>query len=350
MVDEREPDSGEPIYVKEKEHPILHRAKSSVLNFFHVPLRKIAPFVSSAIFCIIITYIMAVAQVVVQNYSIKMKVDRNPPVFDLGFKILPYVHHETLPDYLTLGYLGISFLIILFTRKMSVAVDAARRLLIVLGVVFFIRAVSISVTWLPNPFPLCKASELGNPLVEALLILAAQAKTCQDCFFSGHSVAITLSCMLWYDYLNTKIWIRLLAIPAAFIGALVILLCRFHYTVDVIFGFLITFLMWKYYHMFLHRIERYLVKKHVEMLKKQKSKPPSLYKLAKGFVRREMGQVEECDINYIQDVLKHEPIESHRKGKDDVRTIFVMAVLKAVTWHESWGYLLELPIMHYEQV
>jgi membrane-associated phospholipid phosphatase len=318
------------------------RLKTSLKNFFYIPPRKIPPFIVGLVFFLMIAYIMAIVQVLIQNFSVKRKIDRNLPVHDVGFEVLPYIDRDTLPDLLVSGMLALSFFSIFISRGCAIMIVLVRRFLTVLAVVYSIRTISIAITLLPNPFPQCKASEMGHPMVDALLILAGYAKTCQDCFFSGHSVAISLASLIWFDYLNARMLFRLLAIPAAIIGAVIIISCHFHYSVDVMFGFLISFLVWKYYHSIIHRISRYLVRRKRDLENKGGIHPVSWWELARHFLKNEVGEVR-CD-----ELL---PIEQKKQStKDTFHIVLIVMLLRFVTWYETWDDILVVNHKQYEQV
>jgi hypothetical protein len=326
-------------------NPEIFKTKvtTQVKNFFYVPCRKFPPMIVACIFFISVTYIMAIVQVSIQNFSVKRGIDRNLPIYDVGFEVLPYSNHEHLPDLVVTGLMISVISIIFLNRGLQIFIDLVRRFLTVMGCVYAIRTISISITLLPNPFPQCKASQMGNPAVDALLILIGQTKTCQDCFFSGHSVAICLSVLVWYDYLKARLWIRMLSIPAALIGGFVIISSHFHYSVDVMFGFLISFFVWKYFHSFIHRISRYLVRRKEDLHHQQKHfTPKSWWSLTKHFLKTEVGRV---DTNEIK------PMEN-KPMLDSQHVFMTMIVLRFIVWYESWECLLvmESDERVYEQV
>jgi hypothetical protein len=318
------------------------RMEERMKRFFHLPKRKLPPFALGLVFFFTVTYIMAIVQVLIQNFSVKRKIDRNLPVFDTGFEVFPYIDEELLPDILVSSLLGFVFLTVFLSRGCSVMISLVRRFLTVLGLVYMIRTVSIAITLLPNPYPQCKASEMGHPMVDALRILAGYTKTCQDCFFSGHSVAISLACLIWFDYLNAKMWVRLLAIPVGATGAFIIISSHFHYSVDVMFGFLISFLIWKYYHSMIHRISRYLVRRKHDLLNKGGvHEIPSWWDLARHFLRNEVGEL---------DCTELEHIERRTKAKDTIHVVSIILTIRFISWYESWDHILHVVPAHYEQV
>jgi hypothetical protein len=299
-------------------------------EFFNVPLVKLPPFIFSFVLFALAIYTMAFVQVVIEDFSIHHKINRSAVVYDTIFNILPHAREAHLADYYTVGFMVLVFLIVLFNRRLRIMVDIIRRTLFVMAIVYFCRTISISITLLPNPFKLCKSEPISNYFLQALWIVVGASQTCHDTFFSGHSVAICLAAMTFFDYLNANLVIRLLIIPAAIAGALIIISTHFHYSVDVMFGFLLSFLFWKYFHMIVHHIERFLVRRREVATEKL-----SYIELTKEFLATEVGQVESKVY-----VMLIEPLE-HRQSTDSFHVLLTSMWLRFVIWFETLGFLLE---------
>ena len=151
-----------------------------------------------------------------------------------------------------------------------------RRHILNLGTLFLLRAFAIISTMLPNPLESCKPTATGSPWVEAFNILNGSIVTCADVMYSGHTVNITLCAMTWHTYshvvpistfdplfamggrLTNKLGdaqrlttAKLLCWVFTFVGYMCIIGSRFHYTLDVFIGMILTVAVFKYHTLFI---------------------------------------------------------------------------------------------------
>lgn len=155
--------------------------------------------------------------------------------------------------------IAIATLNTLFWQKVSGSLLVARRVMFIWGFIFLLRAVSITSTILPNPDANCKPQQFSNFFHAAFLFLAGQVETCYDCLFSGHSVTMVLSVLVFFQYTKNLFLRWLMFVPLLF-SLLLIIGTRFHYTVDVIYGTCIAFLFFGLYHYFIGTVKERLVK------------------------------------------------------------------------------------------
>ena len=125
------------------------------------------------------------------------------------------------------------------------------------------------------PFPLSLSSS------SALLIVAWQRVTCADVLYSGHTVNLTICALIWDEYSHEKdaliidtdtewdlfetccrnrplvnragylmrpTFMKVFMWVFCLVGFIVIIATKFHYTVDVFLGAVITIFVWKFYH------------------------------------------------------------------------------------------------------
>ena len=125
------------------------------------------------------------------------------------------------------------------------------------------------------PFPLSPSSP------SALLIVAWQRVTCADVLYSGHTINLTLCALIWDEYSHEKdalvidhdtewdlfetccrnrplvnragylmrpTFMKVFMWVFTMVGFIVIIATKFHYTVDVFLGAVITIFVWKFYH------------------------------------------------------------------------------------------------------
>jgi len=162
---------------------------------------------------------------------------------------------------------------------MSMRWTILKRLMLLSGVMFFLRAFSIVSTVLPNPDKTCKCQlaldectkdDLENIWWFAFQIFIMQAVTCTDVLFSGHTVALTMSVLIIMEYTPKSPWfdvtsrstpslssrsllsdvftVNTACVSFSIAGYICIIGSRFHYTADVLVGFLLTLLVFKGYH------------------------------------------------------------------------------------------------------
>jgi len=150
-----------------------------------------------------------------------------------------------------------------------------RRLLTLSGVMFFLRAFSIVSTVLPNPDHTCVCrigddpctkEDLANIWLFAWQVFIMTAVTCTDVLFSGHTVALTMSLMFLAKYSGMAPWfpvtlhaqqhtripttctLNVVCMVFGIVGYSIIIGSRFHYTADVLLGFVLTLLVFHGYH------------------------------------------------------------------------------------------------------
>eukprot|EP00392_Amoebophrya_sp_AT5.2_P007390 g7404.t1 len=133
------------------------------------------------------------------------------------------------------------------------------RFLLIQGILFFCRGISIFVTPLPPPDSSCAIGRPAvdeNYLLEAVYVFARSRITCTDVLFSGHTVNFTMLTMLWWDHFSSLVSkmpdvsfvVRRVALAYCALGYFSMIVTRFHYSVDIFIGALLTFVVWRYYH------------------------------------------------------------------------------------------------------
>lgn len=177
----------------------------------------------------------------------------NPTVLpDLGFELLPHYSSDglgfSLPDTCMLLCMLFAIGRLFFAFKPSRAAIIVKRALLLSSVSYLGRALCVPVTMLPNPDPMCMPRLVeGSPFWSVMLMPFGLSHTCADVFYSGHSIPITLSIMVWATY--TRRWQeRLLGIGFGVFSLLVIICTHFHYTIDVVYGVGVTCFVWLFYH------------------------------------------------------------------------------------------------------
>ncbi|KAL0477830.1 sphingomyelin synthase-related protein [Acrasis kona] len=249
-------------------------------DHFYFPIyRKGMPVVFACVFVFSCVYWNSLVQLYIQNLVIQKGMENSAPLFDMGFQLLPYIPLPLLADYYTTIIICAVMLKSFIVKKLTGTLHIYRRLMIILGLCFLLRSISICITLLPNPWVQCKPQITGNYFLGALLIMTGTARTCSDCFFSGHSVMIVLSALVWYTYTDTKfLLLRLLFIPMGTFGALSIVVTHFHYSIDVMYGCLIAIVIWTLYHYVVNMIESWLMDRLYRSYLLYRHSPTSVHK------------------------------------------------------------------------
>ncbi|GMI53869.1 hypothetical protein ScalyP_jg1356 [Parmales sp. scaly parma] len=218
-------------------------------------------------------YLNCVIQVYAQYRANKQPAQQTLP--DLGFDILPNID-PVWADVMCYSAMAITFVRFTFGIDESghrIRRHIFRRHIFNLGTLFIFRSISIIVTLLPNPLESCETDVEGSPWIEAFRIVAGRTVTCADVMYSGHTVNITLCAMTWFSYshvvpildwdpifsrfgrLTNKLgdlerWttVKLLCWIYATIGYICIVGSRFHYSLDVFIGLLLTVCFYKFHY------------------------------------------------------------------------------------------------------
>ncbi|CAF3823311.1 unnamed protein product [Rotaria sordida] len=228
------------------------------------------------------------------NSFVQVLADRNSPYWiptlpDIGHRLLPYWTYFSINNYYLLAAFVLVLIRYIFQRDIRLIVF--RRWIFIQAVMFIMRSISIYVTSLSVPLPGCNTTAVGSPPVEAFYIMFFIHATCGDVLFSGHTVTLTLCALAWTTYSKGEehypirwLWNRFKSktqeiIPGrsgwlypqldstgdplsfylttylvwifTIIGYLFIIATRFHYTVDVFLGFLLSHLTWQTYHYYI---------------------------------------------------------------------------------------------------
>lgn len=197
-----------------------------------------------------------------------------------------YIDNYALPDELVYGLFVATFgLIGVHPQRFMIL----RRLLVLFGLMFVLRAVTVSVTQLPDASPTCQAQFLDakrgaykrQPMFpkafrRAWIFLTSPTNhvTCGDMIFSGHTTCLAMCGMVFKHYcrarlLNTKVIFRgirgnrdshfatlvglarWLVYTYVGVGSILIVATRLHYTLDVIIANLLTYSVFTWYHTWL---------------------------------------------------------------------------------------------------
>lgn len=186
-------------------------------------------------------------------------------LWDVTFYALPYVTSTTPADiFANTAPASVFLRFVVVPGPMSMRWTILCRWLVIWGMLWFLRALTIITTPLPNPDPTCKPkiSHPDNIALEAFMIPLGDL-TCQDVLYSGHTVALTLSMLFIFRYVTRSPWfpssashkwcststaVYMIGGAVLLAGYYFIAASHFHYTVDVLIGCMATCLMFALYH------------------------------------------------------------------------------------------------------
>lgn len=201
---------------------------------------KSGQFWFSAFYFLFWTYLMITAQVFVDNNA---PPDAELP--DIGFTILPYFNLSFRPEDI---FVLVQFVaVVVYFIKQKFGHKVIRRYLFLTAIFFKLRGALIMSTMLPSPNPACTQLISTQPYFDALRVLAGVASTCNDLVISGHTYNLTIFSLIWTEYTNF-IWVHVTTWILTIAGMITIIGNRFHYTIDVINGFVVAVMLWSLYH------------------------------------------------------------------------------------------------------
>lgn len=200
----------------------------------------------------------------------QMKANKSVTLWDVTYYHLPMVKTTKYADIFAGGVTYVTFFrFVVAPGPYSMRWTILRRLVTCWGILWFCRAFTIVVTPLPNPDHTCvpKITFPGNIWVEAaanLPISPYHEMTCLDVMYSGHTVALTLNMLFflhysrsapWFEcatkenYISGRMLLHICGVIVTLTGYYFIVASHFHYTLDVLVGALVTYSVFKGYHM-----------------------------------------------------------------------------------------------------
>ncbi|KAJ1814076.1 hypothetical protein LPJ75_002923 [Coemansia sp. RSA 2598] len=133
-----------------------------------------------------------------------------------------------------------------------------RRIAWMVGLLYFIRSVTLSVTTLPPSINTCEITvpqSMWQVIKATPDILAGNIGQCTDKIFSGHTSILVISTLFWLRY-ATHWGFIVYSVVHCTLGIISVLLARYHYTVDVVIGFLLTYFIHQMYYIALDQAIR----------------------------------------------------------------------------------------------
>ncbi|ORX79063.1 hypothetical protein BCR32DRAFT_269676 [Anaeromyces robustus] len=129
----------------------------------------------------------------------------------------------------------------------SMSLTVTRRVLLIMGFLYLLRACFIPLTVLPTPWVTCQKAYKPNIFYDAILLVLQLRVACGDVFYSGHTIMFTLS-ILEYWYYCKKAWINVIVTILNVVGMFTLILGAYHYSIDVLCAFIFSIIFWTIYH------------------------------------------------------------------------------------------------------
>jgi len=176
---------------------------------------------------------------------------------DAGFDLIPHncfrPFGRNIQSWLILLSIIYTTIQCIFVKKNGMAI--LQRIMNVSCVMMMLRTMTLNVTVLPNPNPLCM-DEAIDPIgyfgyggTVEMVLQTFPAKTCGNLMFSGHTMFIMIFLLSEYTYELVPPNLYFLSITKTIYAIYSIIACRSHYTIDVLLGVIITPMVF-----FLHRV------------------------------------------------------------------------------------------------
>jgi hypothetical protein len=187
------------------------------------------------------------------------KASKVAPLEDLFFSVLPnMVQLRTwLPDVLLIALVALGVATcVCFPQRRRIEhqqLVVARRILLILSILYLIRSISFVVTTVPSPINDCKPvyvknGEFDDLMLQIVRLASGKLSACTDNIYSGHTTLATVLALSMIQYSGIP-WMQLYAPIHASAVVIAIILTRLHYTVDVFIAIVISTLVYYLYHL-----------------------------------------------------------------------------------------------------
>lgn len=189
--------------------------------------------------------------------------EKHPPLPDIVLDNLPYKPWAAHAAEICLATEVLLWAVVVSIHKKSLVI--VHRTFLVAGTMYWLRCICVLATSLPVPDVHKKCYPFPDADVWDKLHRAFQfytkfglqmtgARTCGDYVFSGHTTVLTLLNLFINEYApRSRCFIRGITWCLNISGIAFILLCRGHYTLDVIIAFYLTYQIFTTYHCILAR-------------------------------------------------------------------------------------------------
>jgi len=160
-----------------------------------------------------------------------------------------YKEHKWIPRDIAdlLVRFSAAIIIIRALTLKNFSLTVTRRILLIMGFLYLLRACFIPLTVLPTPWVDCKKKYKDNIFWDALLLVLQIRVACGDVFFSGHTIMFTLN-ILEYWYYCKIVWLNVFVTIINVLGMFTLVMSAYHYSIDVFAAFIFSVIFWSIYH------------------------------------------------------------------------------------------------------
>lgn len=219
-----------------------------------------------------VAYCMSVVQIIGDERMIRSGLTSMTPLPDAGLDLVPHPQWwpKSAADLVLNSYVVISLIACILSARINrggvnSVLIYVRRLLWLFGFCYLLRLLTLGGTTLPSSNTNCLfvKRSLLDYLTTGPLVLIGKAQTCTDKLFSGHTALATLLTWFWMATFWTKAarWQKFTARIYAFSHGsgvfIASMMCRHHYTVDVVLAIIIGTLVFHMYHLIIWVKEGY---------------------------------------------------------------------------------------------
>lgn len=158
---------------------------------------------------------------------------KNIPLFDMGFKKIN-TENKTLLNLFCTKNVGLSDSIIVLISLLSTIyffinnIEILSKSFLVVAICFFLRTILFNLTILPIPKNCSLQLFVGG---------------CHDLLFSGHYIFLTICLFTILNFTNINFYIKLFLLLVSFISIYGTIICKNHYSIDIVLSFVITYLV-----------------------------------------------------------------------------------------------------------
>lgn len=203
----------------------------------------------------------------VTSFSLAFTHDRHPPYEPLPDIILDYVSYQKwgldVSEYLLMISTLSAIAVVSFHKYRLIIL---RRIWLLLGVLYYYRAMTFFVTVLPKSdetyecVPISNETSIMDYVKRVITIssgggLSINGKHiyCGDYIFSGHTMTLTMGYLAIKQYSprNFKV-LHWASFIVSLLGVIFLLIARGHYTIDVLLAYYVTTRIWWVYHTLAH--------------------------------------------------------------------------------------------------
>ncbi|KAJ1962944.1 hypothetical protein IWQ62_003370 [Dispira parvispora] len=206
-------------------------------------------------------YLLSVAyfMVFMQIFSDRRWDRSAPKLQDLSFDYFPHLPNYHIADNLVLSsllFVVVGNLVLITNWRHRVIF--VRRLLWLLGTLYLFRAVTLIVTTAPSPLECVPptAESTWAMLKLGVELVATVSRTCSDNIYSGHTVILVSSFLMWRVHSQYPLLIAYSFVHMT-CGILMIVFSHLHYTIDVLIAIFFTYAMFSLYFYGLERAALY---------------------------------------------------------------------------------------------